>query len=783
MISLHTSIFYTKLRPNVSRNFFIAFLSSTLIACGGGAGESTSEHEGIDSDNDGVIDARDAFPGDPTEQADSDGDSIGDNTDAFPNNPKEQFDSDNDGVGDNTDAFPLDPTRHTPEEIDSQPPLLREVSAINSTTNTIPEYTFHSNENGTIRVLGSCSTNTKNVFEGSNTIILNELTPGVYDDCKIVVTDASGNSSSELPITSFEIKDIIIPPTPDTEAPELTELSVIGEVSTYTPSYSFNTSEAGTLSFLGSCTSSTTQATIGSNLINFNYLQEGTYSDCKLVVTDLAGNQSLALNVTLFTVLDSTAPILSNPSQIEVGSIFNHNFSFESDEAGSITWEGSCSSNEISAVVGTNTVELNVDSYGTYSDCSLTVTDLLNNKSSSLNIPEFSIVPEYVYSSSWKGESDDLLVSFPSDIAGFEYHWSTDFNCDVNDFENCENAQMNILSTNDITITGEMADLNRSGAHILKTGSTQTDRIFRLADISYAEPSIGYLRNFRSTVFNGKIWASHGDNGDGYSNRTYSSTIWSSDDGQDWSPVATSIARSEHTLTAFNGKLWIVGGYDHEETYGYREYQRNVYFSEDGLNWTWRWGVYGPTSRSGHHAVVFNNKLWVFGGTDYRKTITENYLTDVWSMDANGDWTKHTDNGGYPTYIHAVVAFNNKLWAFTGTEVWSSTNGINWSQETISKGFHVNNGVKPNWIVFNNEIWLIGARSNNEIMKSSDGLSWDFVKTESQIGGSEIQQVLVHDDHLFLLGVGLDGYTLKSSDGINWRRGYSGRFRFPQVTQ
>ena len=89
-----------------------------------------------DSDGDGVNDARDAFPQDPSEQYDFDRDGIGDNADLdddndltpdteddFPRNPAEQTDTDHDGVGnhadndddadgfpDPVDAFPLDPT-------------------------------------------------------------------------------------------------------------------------------------------------------------------------------------------------------------------------------------------------------------------------------------------------------------------------------------------------------------------------------------------------------------------------------------------------------------------------------------------------------------------------------------------------------------------------------------------------------------------------------------------------------------------------------------------------
>lgn len=59
-----------------------------------------------DTDNDGVINANDAFPNNPAETTDSDGDGVGDNADAFPNDATETLDTDGDGVGNNADAFP-----------------------------------------------------------------------------------------------------------------------------------------------------------------------------------------------------------------------------------------------------------------------------------------------------------------------------------------------------------------------------------------------------------------------------------------------------------------------------------------------------------------------------------------------------------------------------------------------------------------------------------------------------------------------------------------------------
>ena len=75
-----------------------------------------------------------------------------------------------------------------------------------------PSYTFVSDEAGTFIVGGACGTSSDNtVIAGNNTITLtatdNEtaLSVGTYDNCTITVTDKSGNVSSVLTISTFEI--------------------------------------------------------------------------------------------------------------------------------------------------------------------------------------------------------------------------------------------------------------------------------------------------------------------------------------------------------------------------------------------------------------------------------------------------------------------------------------------------------------------------------------------------------------------------------------------------
>ena len=57
-----------------------------------------------------------------------------------------------------------------------------------------------------------------------------------------------------------------------------------------TPNYTFSSTKAGTITYGGSCSSSTTVAVTGNNTITLNTLSDGTYSDCTITVTDNSGD-------------------------------------------------------------------------------------------------------------------------------------------------------------------------------------------------------------------------------------------------------------------------------------------------------------------------------------------------------------------------------------------------------------------------------------------------------------------------------------------------------------
>jgi len=105
-------------------------------------------------------------------------------------------------------------------------------------------------------------------------------------------TDSAGNSGPTAQTANYSI---------DTKEPILSNASSIGTTTDTTPTFSFTSSEAGTIiSSLGFSTSNT--AIANSNSITFNTLSNNTYSSQWVKVIDAAGNTSNQLLIPSFTV-------------------------------------------------------------------------------------------------------------------------------------------------------------------------------------------------------------------------------------------------------------------------------------------------------------------------------------------------------------------------------------------------------------------------------------------------------------------------------------------------
>ena len=125
----------------------------------------------------------------------------------------------------------------------------------------------------------------------------------------------------------------------DNTAPVIAEVTAVTTpTNDNTPNYTFSSTESGSISFEGSCSSSTTSVSSGDNTITLNSLSDGTYSDCAITVSDTAANESNSLTLTSFTI-DSTAATLVETSAIDNSTNDSTpDYTFVSSEAGTITY-------------------------------------------------------------------------------------------------------------------------------------------------------------------------------------------------------------------------------------------------------------------------------------------------------------------------------------------------------------------------------------------------------------------------------------------------------------
>ena len=108
------------------------------------------------------------------------------------------------------------------------------------------------------------------------------------------------------------------------------------------------------------------------------------------LLTDLADNTFNPPAQTSNIIIDRIAPSLTLPSSIGRTGDSTPDFSFTSNETGTITYSGGCSSSTTGAIVGENTITFNSLEDNTYTLCTVTVTDTAGN-AGSLAVPIFTI--------------------------------------------------------------------------------------------------------------------------------------------------------------------------------------------------------------------------------------------------------------------------------------------------------------------------------------------------------------------------------------------------------
>ncbi len=190
----------------------------------------------------------------------------------------------------------------------------------------------------------------------------------------------------------------------------------------------------------------------------------------------------------------------------------------------------------------------------------------------------------------------------------------------------------------------------------------------------------------------------------------------------------------------FNGRMWLIGGWLNSNEDG----PRDVWSSADGKEWRleieqapWKHADLSIT-------VVHNDKMWLMGGWHGGRLPHATASNQVWSSTDGKEWKQETAAAGWSPRLGAAgVSFKGRMWIFGGIEryyfgndndlkndVWSSKDGATWERAASSapwspRAYHCA-------VVHNDKIWIFGGgnylpgyKAFNDVWSSDDGVHWE----------------------------------------------------------
>ncbi len=178
--------------------------------------------------------------------------------------------------------------------------------------------------------------------------------------------------------------------------------------------------------------------------------------------------------------------------------------------------------------------------------------------------------------------------------------------------------------------------------------------------------------------------------------------------------------------------------------------------------------------------------MWVFG------------YDDIWSSSNGVKWTQVSDN--LPWGIRGLFSpavFKEKIWIMGGlyyysrNDIWYSYDGVDWIQSAEESDWSPRFSYQS--LVFDNKIWIIGGRDDagdylNDVWYSSDGVTWTEATDNAEWGILDGYSTAVFQDKMWVMGGynntygSLVGSVWSSTDGAHWS--YSGNCgaRFEQTS-
>ena len=228
--------------------------------------------------------------------------------------------------------------------------------------------------------------------------------------------------------------------------------------------------------------------------------------------------------------------------------------------------------------------------------------------------------------------------------------------------------------------------------------------------------------------------------------------VWSSRDAVTWNAQEKTDFGERHGMAFafFRDAMWMLGGMK-----SWDDFRNDVWQSTNGTDWE-EITFHAPWSaRRGHSAVIFKGMLWVIGGAVSSgradRTPTQ-FLSDIWRSSDGIRWFEVLRDAPWPARDgQNILVFNNQLWMIGGSgysDIWRTANGVDWTKVASQSPW----GERQNagYLVYDSKLWVFGGRGKNDVWNSIDGLHWNLVTQHAPWSTRTSNHCIVFQNRLWL---------------------------------
>jgi hypothetical protein len=237
---------------------------------------------------------------------------------------------------------------------------------------------------------------------------------------------------------------------------------------------------------------------------------------------------------------------------------------------------------------------------------------------------------------------------------------------------------------------------------------------------------------------------------------------WRSGDGKNWTKTSlpeSGLNPAYQKFVQFKGAVYALGAL--KGNYEKFTMDTKILRTTNGKSWETVAEKSNLPRRIFYGATVFKDKIWLVGGFDGK-----NYYNDIWNSADGVNWTRVAEKAAFSERnVSKIIVFKDKMRIIGGgvidgdkllnsnsdKEIWSSGDGINWTQSANNS----TDKLSGTPVVFDNKLWLVGGNRNdgnfaNAIYVSVDGINWKERSAPWSPRGGTVAWVF--KDKLFMTG-------------------------------